>query len=155
MEFKHGLVDGVFVEPKRKIPDERGTILHCVTSDQLRNPFGEVYFKKLYKDVINGWHTHESLTLNYTCLIGMIKLVVCDLRQASPTAGHIQEIFIGEDNHCLVHIPPGIANGSKGLTEPFALMCNVASHAHDPSIKYSRIDPESDEIQYDWSRNNF
>lgn len=155
MKVNFGLIDGVFVEPRRKIPDERGTILHGVRNDELRNEFGEVYFKKLYKGVLNGWHTHETLSLNYTCLIGMVKLVLCDLRKTSDTYGTIQEIFMGDDNHCLVHIPPGIANGSKGMTDPFALMCNVASHAHDPSIKYSRIDPLSDEIPYDWTRKNF
>jgi len=35
-----------------------------------------VYFEKLYRGVINGWHVHEKLILNYICLAGMIKLVL-------------------------------------------------------------------------------
>ena len=66
----------------------------------------------------------------------MVKLVLCDLRETSPSAGNIKEIFFGEDNHCMVHIPPGIANGSKGMTDPFALICNVASEPHNPELKY-------------------
>jgi dTDP-4-dehydrorhamnose 3,5-epimerase len=152
---KLGAIDGVVVEPRRKIADERGTILHGVRAEELRNPFGEVYFKKLYQGVVNGWHVHEKLVLNYLCVHGMVKLVLYDMRKGSPTHGTVQEIFIGEDNHCLVHIPPGIANGSKGMTAPYAIMCNVASHAHDPSIKYLRIDPHSGEIPYDWARRDF
>lgn len=149
------MIDGVKILPLRRIPDERGTIMHGVRSDAMLSPFGEVYFKKLYFGVVNAWHVHEKLELNYICLHGMIKLVLYDMRETSPTKGEVQEIFFGDDNYCLVHIPPGIANGSKGMTDPFALMTNVASHAHDPALKYLRIDPHSGEIPYDWARRDY
>lgn len=149
------MIDEVKIVHLKKIPDERGTIMHGVRSDNIMNSFGEVYFKKLYCGVINGWHVHETLILNYICLSGMIKLVLFDMRDDSPTKGDIQEIFFGDDNYCLVHIPPGIANGTKGMTDPFALFCNVASEAHNPSLKYLRIDPHSDEIPYDWKRKDY
>lgn len=146
---------GVVVMPLRTIPDERGTIMHGVRSDTILNPFGEVYFKKLYQGVINGWHIHEKLQLNYICLTGMIKLVLHDMRKKSPTYKQFQEIYFGDDNYCLVHIPPGIANASKGMTAPWALLCNVASKPHDPRTKYTRIDPHSKKILYDWQRKDF
>jgi dTDP-4-dehydrorhamnose 3,5-epimerase len=149
------MIEGVKIVPLRRIADERGTIMHGVRRDTQLSEFGEVYFKKLYYGVVNGWHVHEQLILNYICLFGMIKLVLCDMRVGSPTKGEVQEIFFGDDNYCLVHIPPGIANGTKGMTEPFALMTNVASHPHDPTLKYLRIDPHSGEIPYDWSRRDF
>lgn len=149
------MIDGVKIVPLRRIPDERGTIMHGVRRDTMLSDFGEVYFKKLYAGVVNGWHVHETLILNYICILGMIKLVLYDLRETSPTKGEVQEIFLGDDNYCLVHIPPGIANGSKGMTDPFAIMTNVASQAHDPTIKYLRVDPHSGEIPYDWARRDF
>lgn len=155
MEKTKSDIDGVVIVPLRKIPDERGTIMHGVRADNLLNPFGEVYFKKLYKGVVNGWHVHQSLILNYICLHGMIKLVLYDMRKDSPTYRQLQELFIGEDNYCLVHIPPGVANGSKGMTAPFSIMCNVASEPHDPSLKYLRIDPHSGEIPYNWTRRDY
>lgn len=149
------MIEGVKIVPLRRIADERGTIMHGVRRDTQLNEFGEVYFKKLYFGVVNGWHVHEQLILNYICLFGMIKLVLCDMRPSSPTKAEVQEIFFGDDNYCLVHIPAGIANGTKGMTDPFALMTNVASHAHDPALKYVRIDPHSGEIPYDWARRDF
>lgn len=145
-------IQGVKIMPLKKIPDERGTIMHGVRADNILNEFGEVYFKKLYKDVVNGWHVHEKLILNYICIHGMIKLVLYDMRENSPTYKQIQEIFIGEDNYCLVHIPPGIANGMKGLSAPYSIICNVASEPHNPNIKYLRINPHSGEIPYNWAR---
>ncbi len=150
-----GTIDGVRIVALRKIADERGTIMHGVRSDNALSPFGEVYFKRLYEGVVNGFHVHEKLELNYICLVGMIKLVLCDLREASPTRGVIQEVFMGDDHYVLTHIPPGIANGMKGMTAPWALVCNVASHPHDPALQYRRIDPHSGEIPYSWDRKDF
>ncbi len=148
-------IEGVVIRPLKKIPDERGTIMHGVRNDNMLNDFGEVYFKKLYKNVINGWHVHETLILNYICIYGMMKVVLFDMRQDSPTAGTIREVFMGDDNYVLLHIPPGIANASTVFSGDFAIFCNVASEPHDPNIKYKRIDPLSDEIPYDWSKRNY
>jgi len=149
------MIEGVQIMQLRKIPDERGTIMHGIRKDNIPNDFGEVYFKKIYPGVVNGWHVHETLILNYICLVGMIKLVLYDMRKNSPTQREIQEIFLGEDNYCLVHIPSGIANGSKGMGTPYSLMVNVASEPHNPDIKYLRIDPHSGEIPYDWARRDY
>jgi len=148
-------IEGVQIVPLKKFPDERGTIMHGVRADNILNPFGEVYFKKLYQGVINGWHVHKTLILNYICLQGMIKLVLYDVRENSPTKGEFQEIFFGDDNYVLVHIPAGVANATKGITEPYALFCNIASEPYNPNIKYKRINPHSGEIPYDWTRKDF
>jgi dTDP-4-dehydrorhamnose 3,5-epimerase len=155
MSDQPGLIDGVIIRPLRKIPDERGAIMPGVRCDNQLNEFGEVYFKKLYAGVVNGWHVHEKLILNYICISGMIKLVLYDMRKGSSTYQALQEIFFGEDNYCMVHIPPGIANASKGMGVPFSIMANVASLPHDPNIKYLRIDPHSGEIPYDWTRKDY
>jgi len=155
VELKRGTIDGVIIRPLKQIPDERGTIMHGVRSDNALSEFGEVYFKKLYSGVVNGWHVHETLILNYICVFGMIKLALVDMRKDSPTHSVFQEIFFGNDNYCLCHIPAGIANGSKGIWAPYSIMCNVASKPHDPNLKYRRIDPHSGEIPYDWSRRDY
>ncbi|KKK56678.1 hypothetical protein LCGC14_3062130, partial [marine sediment metagenome] len=60
MTDQHGSIEGVIIRPLKKFPDSRGTIMHGVRSDNILNEFGEVYFKKLYQDIINGWHVHEK-----------------------------------------------------------------------------------------------
>ncbi len=155
MADQPGIIDGVIIRPLKKIADERGTIMHGVRSDNILNDFGEVYFKKLYFGVVNGWHVHEQLFLNFICIFGMIKLVLYDIRDGSSTKGVLQELFIGEDNYCMVHIPAGVANGSKGIGHPFSIVTNVASAPHDPGLKYLRIDPHSGEIPYDWKRRDY
>lgn len=146
------MIKDVKISPLKIFPDERGSIMHGVRNDNILNEFGEVYFSKIYYEAIKGWHVHETLILNYICVYGQVKLVLHDMRDDSPTKGKTQEIFMGIDNYCLVHIPPGIANGTKSLWSPFSIVCNIASEPHDPGIKYRRIAPDEGIIDYNWER---
>lgn len=155
MKYQNGEIDGVKIVSLKRIPDVRGAIMHGVRADSALSPLGEVYFKKLYPGIINGWHIHERMMLNYICIEGMMRLVLCDMREKSSTKGNMQEIFFGGDNYALVHIPPGIANAGESLVSPYSIFCNVASEPHNPNIKFKRIDPMSGEIPYDWNKKNF
>jgi dTDP-4-dehydrorhamnose 3,5-epimerase len=93
---------------------------------------------------------HRETTLNYACVAGMVKLVMYDDRDGSPTAGVLQELFVGTENYVMVRIPPMVWNGVKGLGGTPAMIANCASHPHDPD-EISRLDPSSDRIPYDWS----
>jgi dTDP-4-dehydrorhamnose 3,5-epimerase len=89
------MIDGVKVIPLKKIPDERGCIYHMLRNDDpLFEKFGEIYFSKIYPDVIKGWHIHTKMVLNYAVVSGMIKLVLYDDRKNSKTKGEIMEIFM-------------------------------------------------------------
>ena len=145
------MIDGVSVIPLRRIPDERGTIYHMLKcTDPHFARFGEIYFSTVYRGVVKGWHKHGEMTLNYACIVGRIKLVLYDDRPDSSTNGQLLEVFLGPDNYSLVSIPPGVWNGFKGMSEPFALVANCSTHPHDPS-RTSRLDPFDNHIPYDWA----
>jgi dTDP-4-dehydrorhamnose 3,5-epimerase len=145
------MIDGVLVVPLRQIPDERGKIMHMLRCDAPHfEKFGEVYFSVAYPGVIKGWHLHRRMTLNYAVVSGMIKLVLYDSREDSPTRGELVELFIGEDNYALVKIPPGVTNGYKTIGVKPALLANCATEPHDPE-EMVRIDPFSPDIPYDWA----
>ena len=143
-------IDGVIVVPLRRIPDERGTILHMLRRDDPHFiEFGEIYFTSIYRGIVKGWHRHREMTLNYACIAGRVKLVMYDDRTDSPTRGRVMERFLGPDDYSLVVIPPGIWNGMKGMDE-VSLVANCATHPHDPS-RTERLDPFSSAIPYDWA----
>jgi dTDP-4-dehydrorhamnose 3,5-epimerase len=144
------MIDGVLVVPLKRIPDERGTVLHMLKrTDPHFIEFGEIYFSTIYPGVVKGWHKHAEMTLNYACIHGRIKLVLFDGREGSPTKGELTEIFLGPDNHSLVQIPPGIWNGFKGMGSEMAIVANCCTHPHDPS-RSLRLDPFDNDIPYDW-----
>jgi dTDP-4-dehydrorhamnose 3,5-epimerase len=145
------MIDGVIVTPLRQIPDERGTVMHMLKStDSVFTQFGEIYFSSVYPEVVKAWHIHTEMTLNYAVPVGKIKFVLYDERPNSPTFGEIQELFIGEDNYCLVTVPPNVWNGFKGCGTEMALVANCASIPHDPT-EISRLEPENERIPYDWA----
>jgi len=144
------LIEGVKIIPLKQIPDERGKIMHMLRcDDEYFIQFGEIYFSVVYPGVIKGWHGHKRMTLNYAVVSGMIKLVLYDDREDSPTRGEIQEVFMGEDNYILVQIPPHVLNGFKGIGTKPAIVANCATHPHDPEEIY-RIDPFDNNIPYKW-----
>ena len=145
------MIEGVQVIPLRRIPDERGTIVHMLRrTDPHFQQFGEIYFSTVYKGAIKGWHRHTEMTLNYACVFGRVKLVLFDDRASSPTRGEITEIFLGPDQHSLVVIPPEVWNGHKGMCDPFSIIANCCTHTHDPS-RTTRLDPLGTDIPYDWN----
>jgi len=115
--------------------------------------FGEIYFSTIYPSVVKGWHIHQRMTLNYAVVSGMIKLVLYDDREDSPTRGEANELFIGEANYALVTIPPGVWNGFKGIGIGPAILANCATEPHDPD-EIMRLDPFDNHIPYDWGLKN-
>ena len=147
-------IEGVVVKPLRKILDERGVIMHMLRKDDpLFEEFGEIYFSVIFPSAVKAWHLHKKMTLNYAVVTGNIKLVLYDQRKDSPTKGVLQEIFIGDDNYCLVKVPPGVVNGFKGVGHQKAIVANCASIPHDPE-EIVRIDPYDKKIGYDWEIKN-
>jgi dTDP-4-dehydrorhamnose 3,5-epimerase len=144
-------IHDVTVTQLRRIPDERGAVFHMLREDSpVFERFGEIYFSTIYPGVVKGWHIHKRMTLNYAVPVGMVKLVLYDDREDSPTRGEVQELHVGELNYALVTIPPLVWNGFKGEGVIPALVANCATIPHDPE-EIDRLDPFDNDIPYDWA----
>ena len=145
------MIEGVIVTPLRRIVDERGSVMHMLRTDAPHfSGFGEIYFSTVHPGAIKGWHIHHKMVLNYAVPQGRIKFVLFDDRPDSSTHGELQELFIGEDNYCLVTVPPLVWNGFKGIGMETAIVANCASIPHDPN-EIDRKDPFDPSIPYDWA----
>ncbi len=144
------MIDGVVVTALRRIPDERGEIIHMLRNDDPAfERFGEIYFSMVYPGAIKAWHLHKVMTLNYAVITGMVKLVLYDDRGDSPTHKELMELFIGHSNYVRVKIPPNVWNGFKGIGSQPAMVANCATHPHDPE-EIVRMSPFDQRIPYDW-----
>jgi dTDP-4-dehydrorhamnose 3,5-epimerase len=145
------MIDGVFVKPLRQILDERGKVMHMLRADAPEfEKFGEIYFSVVEPGAIKAWHLHREMALNYAVPMGNIKMVLYDDRPGSATVGQVMEIFTGPDDYKLVHVPPLVWNGFKGLGRMPALVANCATigHSRDEIV---RKDPFAHDIPYDWA----
>jgi len=144
------VIHDVIIEPLRQIIDERGKIMHMLRCDSIIfEKFGEIYFSFVNPGVVKAWKLHNEMTLNLAVPYGMIKLILYDKRQESPTKGEIQEIVIGSNNYCLVKIPPQIWNGFQGVDSTVSIVANCATIPHDPE-EIKRLDPFDPSIPYTW-----
>lgn len=144
------MIDGVKITPLRKIPDERGMIMHMLRCDDPDfEQFGEIYFSTAYPGVVKAWHEHTRQVQNYAVVQGMIKLVLYDARKDSPTHKELMEIITGEDNYQRIRIPVGVINGFKTVSTGTAIVANCATIPHDPD-EMIRYEPSGDKVPYDW-----
>lgn len=149
------IIEGVIITDKPSIHDERGYIQHFMRIDDYEyTKFGEVYFSIAYKNVVKAWHLHTEMTLNYLCVYGMIKLVLFDDRENSPTRGILNEFFIGEKNQKMITIPKSVWNGFKGYGERnFSIIANFADIPHSKNEiirEFPHINPIVN--NYNWDR---
>jgi dTDP-4-dehydrorhamnose 3,5-epimerase len=144
------MLHGVIVQPLHQIIDERGKVMHMLRCNSpLFEQFGEIYFSVVNPGAVKAWKLHTKMTLNYAVPIGEIKLIMYDERLGSPTKHEIQEILLGEDNYCLIRIPPMIWTGFQGKGSTRALIANCATLPHDPN-EVIRCEPCERKVPYDW-----
>ena len=148
------LIEGVQTKPLRVIPDERGFLMEMLRNDDpIFKKFGQVYVSMAYPGVVKGWHYHKVQTDYFVIVTGMMKVVLYDRRDGSPTHGRVNEFFLGEQNPTLLTIPPGVLHGMKCIGPAPAMLVNIPTEAYcyDSPDEY-RVDPHSQEIPYDWAR---
>ena len=146
------MIEGVRVKKLRVIPDERGRLMEIMRSDdEIFQEFGQVYMTTAYPGVVKGWHYHKVQFDNMTCIQGMMKIVLYDVREDSKTCGEVQEFFAGEHNPILIHIPPYVYHGFKCISEKEAIVVNVPTKVYDyEKPDEFRVDPHKNDIPYDW-----
>ena len=147
-------IKDVKVEPLRLIPDERGWLMEILRADQpaLFTKFGQVYVSATYPGAIKAWHYHKVQIDNFACIAGMVKLVLVDTREGSPTRGTVNEFFLGVQQPIIVQVPPGVYHGWKCVSLDTSIVVNVPSevYRYDSPDEY-RIEPHGT-LPYDWSR---
>lgn len=145
------MIDGVTIRRLNVIPDERGRIVEILRNDDPEFvEFGQIYISATYPGVVKAWHLHEHQTDHFACIHGMVKLVLYDNREGSPTKGEVQEIYVGVHNPVLVTVPKLVLHGWMCVSEHEALVVNVPDKAynykapdelrvpaHDPSVPYT------------------
>lgn len=150
----HRLIEGVRSQRLAVVADERGRLMEMLRcDDEGFTKFGQVYLTTAYPGVVKAWHYHEQQTDHFICVRGMMKLVLYDDRDGSPTRGTINEFFLGEHNPLRVVIPPLVFHGFKCVSEHEALVVNVPTEPYDRRHPDElRVDAHDERIPYDWAR---
>ncbi len=153
--YGEAIIDGVVIKELDLFSDERGFLMEVMRFDDASMNAGEIkqaIASYSYPGMVKGWHLHSVQEDHLVCVTGMVKLVLYDYREESPTYGVLNEIFMGERQQRAVFIPPGIFHGTKNIGQEVSVVIGMPSVYYDPdNVDERRLNPtDNDIIPYDW-----
>jgi dTDP-4-dehydrorhamnose 3,5-epimerase len=145
------LIQGVWFKPLITHTDERGFFREVLraTDEIISEGFGQLSWSMSHQGVVKSWHVHDRQIDWWLVPIGVIKAVLHDLREDSPTHGLTNEFMMGDGyDPFVLKIPPGVAHGLKVIQGP-AHLFYITSRVYDPKDE-GRIPYDDKTIGYDW-----
>ena len=150
---KHPRIAGVQIKPLKLVADERGYLLEMLRADDpFFTTFGQAYVSATYPGVVKAWHYHRVQVDYFVCISGMVKLVLYDSRDDSPTRGAVNEFCLGEQNRSLVVVPNLVYHGWKCISDSMSLVVNMPTevYRYDDPDEYREV--AHGVLPYDWTR---
>ncbi len=126
-------IDGVLFRAVRPVPHEDGYLTEVARAgwDLLQSPIVQVHVTTTFAERVRAWGIHRSVTDRLFVVSGLVKIVVFDAREASPTFGRINEFVVGERSPGLLLIPPDLYHGWKNMGTAEATIINMPDAPYD------------------------
>jgi dTDP-4-dehydrorhamnose 3,5-epimerase len=151
------LIAGVKFRSTRPVPHEAGHVTEVIRAgwDELDAPVAQVHLTTTLPGRVRGWGIHRVLTDRLFVAQGMLKLVVFDGRENSPTLGLVNEFTLSEMSPGLLVIPPFLYHGWKNIGVNEALLLSMPDKLFDyetPDVLMLPWDSEAAArlIPYQW-----
>ena len=120
------MIQGVQVKTLKVLADERGWLMEMLRNDDdLFQGFGQVYLTAAYPGVVKGWHYHKLQVDHFVCVKGMMKVVLFDPREDSPTKGEVNEFAV------VIPVPTFITRDQIHVANP-ALIEHLTTKFYEP-----------------------
>jgi dTDP-4-dehydrorhamnose 3,5-epimerase len=147
-----GKIDGVEIKELEAHRDSRGLVMEVLRcDDRIFEKFGQVYITTCKPGIAKAWHYHIGQAESFTCVKGVLKLVLYDGRKDSKTYGSVEEFRISLDNPILVKIPAYVMHGFECGTDEELIAISIKTEPYNPKtpdkIKLAFNDPS---IPYKW-----
>jgi dTDP-4-dehydrorhamnose 3,5-epimerase len=152
------LIQGIEIEPIVQFPDDRGSFAELFRFGEpglardfsaAQNSRIQVSYTVSYPGVIKAIHYHFEQTDLWAPIIGMLQVILYDLRESSPTCGRLNTLFVGAMRPWKLRIPPGVGHGYKVVGPESSLLVYAMDRTYNPSDE-GRIPFDDPGINYDW-----
>lgn len=132
-------IAGVGTRPLKTQLDDRGEVCELASADWpelagVGSP--HVYLSTARSGVAKGWVRHMRQTDRLALIAGVLRVVLFDGRENSPTHGVLMEVYGGERSRLLVTIPPGVWHTVQNVGDNEAMFVNA------PDRPYLHEDPD-------------
>ena len=148
-------IDGVVVREGGNIVTRNGNTFEVFSSpwDVPVESVRHVIHVSLKPAAISAWHLHERQTDQIVVVDGMVRLVLHDPRDGSPTREQTDVFHLSPMRPTLVSIPPGVWHGVQNmLPSEFSSFVNLFDrpYDHDDPDEW-RLPVHNDRIPYDFA----
>ncbi len=150
------LIADVSIEVGVIYPDDRGcfTELFRVGASPLTQGLArcetlQISMAVSYPGTIKALHYHFEQTDFWAPLIGTFQVVLCDLREGSPTHGGLNTLFLGALRPWRLKIPPGVGHGYKIVGPETATLIYLTDRFYNPGDE-GRLAYNHPFLNYDW-----
>jgi len=135
------MIEGVIIKKLNKNMDERGWLSEFWRNDEMDYQPIMSYVSLTKAGMVRGPHEHTKQT---DCFIfigpGKFELHLWDRREQSKTEGEYQTVEAGENEPCLVMVPPGIVHGYKNISQLDAYCINLPDKLYRGPGKKEEVD---------------
>lgn len=153
--FPRQLIDGVRVKEIKSVPGEKRILTEVYRADWALDGkgVGQVFQVQLLPGAITAWHVHQFTTDRLFVSAGLLKIVLYDARQGSPTFGQVNEFRFGTARPGVISVPPGVWHGVHNITQDVACLINVVDRPYQyESPDHWRLPWNTDRIPYSFVR---
>ena len=126
------LIDGVAVREIANVPKQNGWLTEVFRREWNDSVAIDQVFQTVLNDgAISAWHAHETTTDRLFVSFGMMRIILFDARQSSPTHGAINEFRFGSVRPALLTIPPQVWHGVQNISGQPSVLINIVDRAYD------------------------
>lgn len=143
------MINGVVVKRLNKYKDARGWLAEIYRGDEVNFKPAMAYISVTRPSVVRGPHEHVNQTDAFVFVgPGSFVLHLWDRRPSSAKATESKgerkdkhmELIVGEENPCLVIVPPGVVHGYKCVSDIDAYCVNLPDKLYKGENKQEKID---------------
>lgn len=165
-----GRIDDVRIKTFRKHVDQRGYFIEQLKRGDLDDDGNEFLppqeFAQMSRslayarggnppELIKAFHWHKKQWDYWDIVSGNARVVLCDLREGSPTEGRVQVLMLGEHSPRMVAIPPYVAHGYQVVSMQDVILNYYVTEPYDVADPdEGRIAWNDPRIGFDWSIEN-
>ena len=133
--------------------DQPGFLMEVLRNDDgLIEKLGQTVFTLAYPGTIKAFHWHKDQADVWFFASGKAQVVLYDLREDSSTYQKTDVFYLGEDNPCLLFIPPKVAHGYQVLSDRPAMLFYHTDQLYDSeNPDEERISFDDPKIGFDWT----
>lgn len=149
-------ISGVGNEVGTVYPDDRGYFAELLRlgASPLTKPLKhcetlQISLAASYPGTVKAVHYHFEQTDYWAPIQGTLQVVLWDLREASPTHGKVNTLYLGILRPWRLKIPPGVGHGYEVVGPDAGTLVYLTDRFYDPNDE-GRLPYNHPFLNYDW-----